>query len=353
MHVVALAPAPPASQPPRMATAADVLQPTPAPADAPLPTRRVASIAGLAAALPGTTATSADTAERLGVDENWIVKRTGIRERRVTAPGSLLSDLAADAGAAALADAGIDAADLDLVLVASVTQDTLMPGAAPVVAHRLGAVNAGTMDIGAACTGFVSGLVLATAMIESGRGERVLVIGADVFHRYTDQDDRRTAPLMGDGAGAVVVTADDSPGAEGVGAHVLGSDGRHAQLVRLPRDGVLAMEGQETFKEAVARLTEVTHGAVEAQGLTLDDVALFVYHQANARILQAVRERLGVDADRVMETISTTGNTCAATVPIALEYARREGRLRPGAYIVLAAFGSGLTFGATVVRWHD
>jgi 3-oxoacyl-[acyl-carrier-protein] synthase-3 len=311
--------------------------------------RRSVAVLGCGTALPSRVVSSAAIAERLGVAEDWIVDRTGIHSRHVIAPGERLSDLAARAGAAALDRAGVEAAELDLVLVATVSADELTPNAAPLVAHALGAVRAGALDVGAACTGFLSALAMAAAYIESDRADRVLVLGADVLSRFTDPEDRRTAPLFGDGAGAAVLGVGHGGG---LGPVVLRQDGGHAEVIVAPRDrGLIEMEGQDTFRHAVRRLAEVTGEAAGAAGVALEEVDLFIYHQANARITRAVGARLSLDPSRVVDCIAQIGNTSAASLPLALAHAEADGRLRPGMTVLLAAFGAGLTWGGAVLEW--
>jgi 3-oxoacyl-[acyl-carrier-protein] synthase-3 len=309
-----------------------------------------AAIASVGVSLPARVVTNAEIAPRLGVTDEWIVRRTGIRARRVAAPDERLATHATNAAAAALRRAGVEAEDVDLVLVATTTPDQVMPNAAPEVAHELGAVRAGAFDIGAACSGFLSALAVGTGQIEAGRAHCAVVIGADFMSRITDPDDRGTAAVFADGAGAVVLqaTAQDSR----IGPIVLGADGAGADHIVVPREqGVIRMRGHETFREAVARLSLATVQAVRAAGATLEDIDLFVYHQANGRILSAVGERLGLPADRVVDCISDYGNTSAATLPLALAHVEREGRLAADQRVLLGAFGAGFTWGATVVQW--
>jgi 3-oxoacyl-[acyl-carrier-protein] synthase-3 len=306
-------------------------------------------IAGLGVAVPETVVANAAIAARLEIDESWIVQRTGISERRIAAPGERVSGLAAAAAERALAAAGVAAADLDLVLVATTSNDDLMPGASPRVAAAIGAERAGAIDLNAACTGFVSGLALACGQIESNRAATVLLAGAEIMSRIVDPDDRGTAEVFGDGAGAVVLR-----GAEHgrIGPIVLGSDGEQADLVLATREeGITRMQGHDTFRHAVDRMAEASTEAVAAAGLGLAEIDLFVYHQANARILRSVGERLALPAERVVDSIHHFGNTSAASVPLALEDARLAGDLEPGANVLIAAFGAGLTWGATVVEW--
>jgi 3-oxoacyl-[acyl-carrier-protein] synthase-3 len=312
---------------------------------------RTAALASVAMAVPEHVVDNAVIAEGAGVTEQWIVHRTGVRQRRHVRDGERLSDLATSAGRQALEQAGVDAGDLDLVLVATVAADELSPNAAPLVAHELGARRAGTMDVSAACTGFLSALSLATSQVESGRCEHALVIGADVLSRFTDPTDRGTAALFADGAGAVVVGPANSGGGR-VGDIVLHADGAGAPAIYATHeDQVFHMQGHDTFKAAVHQLSESTLEAIERDGLELDDIDLFVYHQANARILAAVAERLGLERERVIDCIDRYGNTSSATLPIALAEAKELGKLEPGSTVLLAAFGAGFTWGAGVIEW--
>jgi 3-oxoacyl-[acyl-carrier-protein] synthase-3 len=321
------------------------------PAPRPAAERRRAGteIAGLGVALPETVVANAPIAARLGIEEDWIVRRMGVRERRVAAPGEHLAGYAARAGRRALAGAGVKASELDLILVATISNDELTPAAAPRVAAELGAGRAAAIDVNAACTGFVSALSLACAQIESGRAGTALVVGADLMSRIVDREDRATAPLFGDGAGAVVVRG---AGRGRIGPVVLGADGANADLIRATREeGLVRMQGHETFRHAVDRMSEVTLAATAAAGLGLPDIDLFVYHQANARILSAIGARLVLSPELIVDCIGRYGNVSAATIPLALESARQAGTLRRGARVLLAAFGAGLTWGATVVEW--
>jgi 3-oxoacyl-[acyl-carrier-protein] synthase-3 len=305
-------------------------------------------IAAVAAAVPERVVSNAELAEPLGIDPDWISSRTGVeRRRRVSGEG--LVDLAAEAGARALAGAGIEADELDLVLVATFTPDQLQPHAAPVVAARLGA-SAGAIDLGAACTGFLSGLSLAAAQLESGRARAALVIGADVLSRVIDYADRRTAGLFGDGAGAAVVTA-AGPGL--IGPIALSSDGSRAELIQATHEErLLRMDGRATFRAAVAAMSDATRRVVSDAGLALEEIDLFVYHQANSRIISAVGERLGLPAGRVIDCLGEFGNTSAASIPIALAQSAAAGALRPGSRVLLSAFGAGLTWGAGIIEWE-
>src|SRR5215218_11262854 len=264
---------------------------------------RAAALASVAMAVPDRVVPNATVAEGAGVTERWIVHRTGVHERRHVSNGQRLQDLASAAGREALEEAGIAASDLDLVLVATVGADELLPNAAPLVALDLGADSAGAMDVGAACTGYLSALSLAAAQVESGRCEHVLVIGADVLSRFTDRSDRGTAALFADGAGAALVGPANGDRGR-IGEIVLHCDGRGAPAIRATHaQGKIYMQGHDTFKAAVHRLSESTVEAVDRAGLGLEDIGLFVYHQANARILSAVAERLELDRERVIDCI--------------------------------------------------
>jgi 3-oxoacyl-[acyl-carrier-protein] synthase III len=312
---------------------------------------RAAALASVAKAVPERVVGNDVIAEGAGVTEQWIVHRTGVHERRFVRDGERLSDLATNAGRQALEDAGVDAAELDLVLVATIAPDEVSPNTAPLVAHELGAHRAGAMDVGAACTGFLSALALAAAQVEGGRCDQVLVIGADVLSRFTDPTDRGTAALFADGAGASVVGPANGTGGR-IGDIVLHADGAGAPAIYATREeGVFRMQGHDTFKAAVHRLSESTLQAVEREDLALDDIDLFVYHQANARILTAVAERLGLDRERVIDCIDRYGNTSSATLPIALAEANELGKLEHGSTVLLGAFGAGFTWGAGVIEW--
>ena len=310
---------------------------------------RTAGIASIATAVPKRAVPNAEIAAPLGVDDEWIASRTGIRERRIAGDDETLVELSTVAAAEALERASIDPGEVDLVLVATFTPDDLQPHAAPLVAKRVGAGRAGATDVGAACSGFLYGLSLASAQVEAGRADSVLVVGADFVSRVTDFTDKRTAGLFGDGTGAAVVTA-DGPGE--IGPVVLRADAGGAHFITATHDErKLRMDGRPTFRAAVAAMSEVTVEVAELAGLGLDEIDLFVYHQANGRILSAVGERLELPADRVVDCIERYGNTSAATIPIALSEAAADGRLVPGATVLLGAFGAGFTWAGGVVEW--
>jgi 3-oxoacyl-[acyl-carrier-protein] synthase III len=305
---------------------------------------------GVGMAVPEQVMTNAEIAARLGVDEEWISRRTGTSERHVAAPGQRLDEFAAEAARAALAQAGVDAADVDAVLVGTTSAEEMSPHAAPLVAADIGASGAAAIDLSAACTGFLSGLVIGAGMIESGRARAVLAIGADMLSHYLDRDDPQSAMLFGDGAGAAVLTAVD--GGSRVGPAVLSSDGQRRELIRLARDELLIrMDGPTVYRHAVRLMSDVTEQALQRAGLTVADIDLFVYHQANSRIIDAVGQKLRLDPARVVDVVGSFANTSAASLPIALAAAQRDGRLHDGDRVLLAAFGAGLVWGGVVVTW--
>jgi 3-oxoacyl-[acyl-carrier-protein] synthase III len=310
---------------------------------------RTAAILGLGHFLPAEVVPNGTIAEKIEVDDAWIVKRTGIKARRRAAPNERTSDLATFAARRALQDAGVEARDLDLVMVATMSQDEITPNTAPLVAHALGAEKAGAFDVGAACTGWLAGLGMATGLIESGRSDKILLVGAEVLTRLTDFEDTKTAPLFGDGAGAVVLGA---AGDGEIGPITLSADGSLADTIVVRTDErQFRMDGISTFKIAVKRLSEATVAAVARAGWELDDVDLFVYHQANGRIIRAVGERLDLEPAKVADYIAQLGNTSAASIPLTLSLLREDGRLRPGHKVLIAAIGAGFTWGAGVLEW--
>ena len=309
-----------------------------------------ASIVSVGAALPAERVTTAAIADRLGIERDWIVQRTGIEVRHHASPDESLVGVAAAAAEGALEAAGVAPSEVDLVLVATLTADQLLPNAAPLVADAIGARGAFACDLGAACTGFLSGLALAAGQIESGRARHALVIGADLLSRVTDHNDRKTAGLFADGAGAALVGA----GGEGaVGRMLLRSDATQAGCIVADHDErLIRMQGQDTFRAAIDALTSVTTDLLAAEGLGRDEVDLYVYHQANQRITRAVGERLELPRSRVVDCIAEFGNTSAATIPLALDYAARSGQLKPGARVLMAAFGAGFVWGAGLMTWE-
>jgi 3-oxoacyl-[acyl-carrier-protein] synthase-3 len=314
------------------------------------PARIGAALVAVAASFPEQDVPTAEIAGPLGVEPDWLVRRTGVESRRRIGAGECLCDLAADSARRALADADVEPGEVDLLLLATMTPDALTPHSAATVAATIGATRAGTMDLNAACTGFLAALSLAVGQVESGRAQTVLVIGADAMSRVLDYDDRVTAGIFGDGAGAVVVRA--IPGDSHVGPVVLEADGASGDaIVTAWPAGPVRMEGQRTFRRAVDSLVEVAQRTTALAGTTVADLDLAVLHQANARITAAVGERLELPPERVVDCIAQIGNTTSASLPTALAHAEADGRLRPCSLVLLAAFGAGLAWGGTVLTW--
>lgn len=323
-----------------------------------------ARITGTGSCLPERVLTNADLEKTLDTSDEWIVTRTGIRERRIAADGQYTSDLATEAGRRALVMAGIEPADLDLILVATVTGDFSWPATACLVQHQLQAHRAFAFDISAACSGFIYGLATAESYIRSGAARRVLVIGAEIFSRIVDWQDRGTCILFGDGAGAVVLEAQQ--GDRGLLSCHLHTDGANWPLLyqlgfgsRNPAGGpngkkelpYIRMQGNEVFKVAVRSLSEAGEEALSANGLQANDVDLLIPHQANRRILEATAKRLGIPFEKVVMNLDRVGNTSGASIPLALDEAHRGGRIQPGDLLLLNAFGGGFTWGAVLIRW--
>jgi 3-oxoacyl-[acyl-carrier-protein] synthase-3 len=322
-----------------------------------------ACIAGTGSYAPAKVVTNADLERMVATSDEWIRERTGIRERRIAATGEACSDLAVQAGKRALTAAGLAATDLDMILVATCTGDYPLPATACLVQHQLGATKAAACDLSAACCGFVYALSVADAYVKSGM-RHVLVIGSEVMSAITDWTDRNTCVLFGDGAGAVVVSASD--GEQGILSTHLRSDGTLCELIMVPGGGsrtppsekviaerlqYIKMKGNETFKVAVRTLEEIARTTLSANGLRVEDLDLYVPHQANVRILKAVMERLGLPREKVLLNLDRYGNTSAASIPIALDEAVREGRIKDGSLVMLGAFGAGLTWASAVIRW--
>lgn len=322
-----------------------------------------ARIAGTGSYAPARVLTNADLERMVATSDEWIRERTGIRERRIAATGEACSDLAVQAGKRALAAAGVAATDLDMILVATCTGDFPLPATACLVQHQLGATKAGACDLSAACCGFVYALSVADAYIKTGM-RYVLVIGSEVMSAITDWTDRNTCVLFGDGAGAVVLSASD--GARGILSTDLRSDGTLCDLIMVPGGGsrtppsekviterlhCIKMKGNETFKVAVRTLEEIARATLSANHVRVEDLDLYVPHQANVRILKAVMERLGLPMEKVLLNLDRYGNTSAASIPIALDEAVREGRIKEGSLVMLGAFGAGLTWASAMIRW--
>ncbi len=303
-----------------------------------------AVITGWGSALPDTVVTNADLEARLDTSDEWIVTRSGIRERRI---GGTVSTLASAAGAQALGRAALAPEQVDLLVLATCTPDLAVPATSAAVHHALG-LSGGAFDVNAACAGFVYALVAAHGAISSGAARRVLLIGADCVSLLTDPDDRATAVLFADGAGAVVLEASDE---DGLLAVDMGIDGSAHDLLTCAHGGYMAMEGKEVFRRAVRITVESASNALERAKLVPDDIALFVPHQANLRIIEAAASRLGIPMDRVAVVVDRMGNTSSASVPLALADAADAGRLRPGDNVLMSGFGAGMAWASTLVRW--
>jgi 3-oxoacyl-[acyl-carrier-protein] synthase III len=302
---------------------------------------------GLGQHRPARVIANSDLAATLDTDDTWIRDRTGIRARRIAADDAGVVSMAVDAAAKALADAGVDPSDVDLVIVATCTMPTAIPGAAAQVATGLGATRAGAFDINAACAGFCYGLSVAADAVRSGTARYVVVAGAEKLSDWVDWTDRRSAILFGDGAGAAVVGAGDTAG---IGPVVWGSDGARAGLIDIPVGGKLRLDGPAVFRWATTSLADVARAACTAAGIAPTDLAAFVPHQANLRIVEAVARRLGAPGVVVADDICDTGNTSAASVPLALGRLRDQGRVVAGDRALLLAFGAGLTWAGQVVE---
>ena len=302
------------------------------------------AITGWGDALPDRVVTNDEFAARLDTSDEWIVARTGIRERRM---GSTTSELAVQAGRAALKCAGVDGADVDLLVLATTTPDQAIPATSAAVHHALGC-RGGAFDLNAACAGFVYALVTADALLGAGH-RRALVIGSETLSRVTDQEDRSTAVLFGDGAAAIVLES----GATGdlVLSYDLGVDGSAASLLYADHGGHIHMEGREVFRRAVRTEMVSIERVLADAGIGPDDVDLFVPHQANVRIIEAVNERLGLPMERTAIVLDHTGNTSAASIPLALAEAADSGRLAEGDTVLLSGFGAGMTWASAVIRW--
>jgi 3-oxoacyl-[acyl-carrier-protein] synthase-3 len=322
-----------------------------------------ARITGTGSYAPAKVLTNVGLERMVATSDEWIVERTGIRERRIAAAGEACSDLGVVAAERALKAAGVAAADLDFILVATCTGDQPMPATACLIQHRLGAIRAAACDLGAACCGFVYALSVADAYVRTGM-RHVLVVGSEVMSVIMDWTDRNTCVLFGDGAGAVVVSATDEN--RGILSTHLHSDGSLCDLITVPGGGsrmppsekvinermqYMKMKGNETFKVAVRTLEDVARETLAANGLTVADVDLYVPHQANVRIIRAVAERLGLPMEKVVLNMDRYGNTSAASIPLALDEAVRDGRIKDGSVIMMGAFGAGLTWASALIRW--
>jgi 3-oxoacyl-[acyl-carrier-protein] synthase III len=322
-----------------------------------------ARVTGTGSSVPRKILTNADLEKMVDTSDEWITTRTGIKERHIVREGEHFSDFATEASEKALKRAHLEPADLDMILVATVSSDMLFPATSCLVQHNLGATRAAASDVSAACTGFLYALHLADGLIQSNKAQNVLVVGGEILSRYVDWTDRSTCVLFGDGA--VVLTA--SKGDHGILSTAMRANGSYADFICLPGGGsnrpandassiaerlpFIKMKGNETFKVAVRAMAEISEEVLREQGITHEEIALFIPHQANMRIIEAVGQRLKVDPAKVYVNIQNYGNTSAASIPIALDECARAGRLKTGDLVLLTAFGAGLVWGAALLRW--
>jgi len=318
-------------------------------------------VRGIGSYLPEKILTNADLAAMVDTSDEWIVQRTGIRERHIAAEGETTSDMATVAARRALENAGLQPADIDLIVLATSTPDNTFPASAVAVQNNLGIHSGAAFDLQAVCSGFVFSISTADAMLKAGQGKRALVIGSETFSRILDWGDRTTCVLFGDGAGAIVLEAKEGAGTiadRGVLTTHLRSDGQHKEKLYVDGGpsatgtvGHVRMEGREVFKHAVGMISDVINAAFAATGTTADDIDWFVPHQANQRIIDASAKKLGIADNKVVSTVERHGNTSAASIPLALDVAVKDGRIKAGNLVMLEAMGGGFTWGSALVRW--
>lgn len=306
--------------------------------------KRGTRITGWGTALPDKVVTNADFEARLDTSDQWITERTGIKERRF---GGTTASLAAEAGKKALASAGLLPSEIDLLILSTTTPDFTTPATSSVVQELIG-TSGGAFDLNAACAGFVYGLVVAAGMLKMGNN-RVLLIGSDTLSRITDQDDRSTAVLFADGAGAIVLETD--PFEDNLLSYDLGVDGAATPILYCNLGEYMKMQGQEVFKKAVRVMVESSNNAMKDAKLTSDDIALLVPHQANIRIIEAANQRLGIPMERTSIVLDRTGNTSSASIPLALAEAAEAGRIKPGDNVLMCGFGAGMTWSSAIIKW--
>ena len=321
-------------------------------------TRRSVLI-GTGSALPRRAVSNAEMATMVDTTDEWIVERTGIRNRYIAADDETTSSLAADAARAAIAAAGVEAASVDLIVLATATPDQTFPATATIVQDKLGCNGGMAFDVAAVCSGFLYAVGVADSMLRSGMAHRALVIGAETFSRILDWEDRTTCVLFGDGAGAILLEAreSDDPDAPGILSTRLHADGAHNELLYVDGGpsttgtvGKLRMKGREVFRHAVTNLTDVLREVLDHTGVAAEDIDWVVPHQANARILDATARKLNLPPEKVVITVDRHANTSAASVPLALDTAVRDGRIKPGDLVMLEAMGGGFTWGASLIR---
>ena len=317
------------------------------------------TITGLGAYAPERVLTNDELSQMVDTSDEWIMERTGIRERRIAADSQALSDLSLPASRQALEQAGSDGTDVDLLIVATVTPDMMFPSTSAILADQLGAKDAAAYDLSAGCTGFMYALVQAYGMVASGLSRRALVVGGDVLSRILDWTDRSTVVLFGDGAGAVVLEPAEEAGFL---AFELGADGGGGEHLWLPGSGsrkfedpdkFVKMNGREVFKFATRVLVSSAEAVLERCGSTVEDVDVYVPHQANVRIIEHATKKLGIPSDRVVVNVDRYGNTSSGSIPLALADAQAEGRLRAGSLVLMTGMGAGLTWGSALMRWTE
>jgi len=314
-------------------------------------------IVGTGSYLPEKILTNADLEKIVDTSDEWIRSRTGIRSRHIAADGELTSDLALPAAQKALQSAGVAAGDLDMIIVATTTPDMIFPSTACILQSRLGIAGCPAFDLQAVCSGFVYALGTADLFIRAGQAKKVLVVGAEVYSRILDWNDRGTCVLFGDGAGAVVLAASNTPGILATRLHADGSYKDHLSVPGSVCGGKVCgrpfvhMDGGSVFRFAVRVFEEVAHEVLDQAGLKVSDLDWFVPHQANIRIMEATARRLGLPVEKVIATVDHHGNTSAASIPLALDEAVRDGRIRPGQTLLLEGVGGGFTWGAVLLRW--
>ena len=328
--------------------------------------RPFAEVAGLGVAVPTRVVTNADFEKTLDTSDEWIVERTGIRERHIAGPGESLASLSQEASGKAMEQAGIGPADLDAIVLATATPDRLLPSTACDLQALLGADNAAAFDISAACPGFIYGLTVAEALVAAGQNQNVLVVGAEKLSTITDSTDRTTAILFGDAAGAAVIRPTADRKGRGILSTFIKSDGKLAPLLYRPGGGAcdpisekvvrershyIKMAGREVFKAAVLAMADACDEALKRAGLTGDQIDMLIPHQANIRIIESTAKHAGIPMDKVMVNSDRFGNTSSASIPLALDEAVAQGRIKPGSVVLLVAFGAGFTWGSVVLRW--
>ncbi|MBM4297216.1 MAG: ketoacyl-ACP synthase III [Deltaproteobacteria bacterium] len=326
--------------------------------------QRRSAVLGTGSELPAKVVTNRELEQMVDTSDEWITKRTGIKERRVLEEGKGNADMAFKAATRALQDAGMEAKDLEAIIMGTVSSDYLMPSSACVLEDLLGARNAFSFDVGAACSGFINAISVADSFIRSGKINNALVVGSDTLSRWLNWQDRTTCILFGDGAGAVVLGVSEN--GTGILSTKLRTDGSYVKMLYVPAGGSLkpatpetvkknehtiTMNGKEVFKLAVRSIAEISREALTEAGVTIEQLSLVIPHQANKRIIVALAERLGVPMEKVMVNLEKYGNTSAASIPVALDEARRQGRIKPGDIVLFNAFGAGFAWGAAVIKF--